>query len=121
MSPTPATPDLLEVIDRALAAALREVRRARALTPSAADAAHPKRAEGGKSMSQTSACEDILKTEGHPMHAMALIAALEKRGIRANRDSLVSALAKRLSPKGPFVRTGGNTFGLAVWPPTERA
>jgi len=47
------------------------------------------------------------------MHTSALIAALERRGVQANRESLASALTKRLSPRGPFVRTGGNTFGLA--------
>lgn len=47
------------------------------------------------------------------MHATVLVAGLAKRGIHASRDSLVSALSKRLSPRGPFVRTAGNTFGLA--------
>ena len=47
------------------------------------------------------------------MHAAALVAALEKRKIRTSRDSIVSALSKRLAPRGPFIRTAGNTFGLA--------
>lgn len=110
MPTKPRPPDILEVIDRALAAALREVRRARALSPGALERV---RATGGKRISQTNTCEDILKSEDRPMHATALVAALAQRGVHASRDSLVSALSKRLAPRGPFVRTAANTFGLA--------
>jgi len=104
----PKPPDMLEVIDRALQAALREVRRARALAPGAAALTQP-----GKRTSHTDTCRDILETEGRAMHASALVEALERRGVRTTRDSLVSALSKRLAPRGPFIRTAGNTFGLA--------
>ena len=110
MPSKPTSPDMLVVIDRALSAALREVRRARAQAPSALSAP---RTPAGKRLSQTTLCLDILKKEGRAMHTSALIAALERRGVQANRESLASALTKRLSPRGPFVRTGGNTFGLA--------
>ena len=117
MAPQPTIPDMLEVIDRALSAALREVRRARALSPPTAARAH--RSAGGKRMSQTSICLDILEIEGRPMHASSLIAALESRGVHASRESLVSAITKRLSPRGPFVRTAANTFGLTGWDNSE--
>ena len=110
MAPKPTSPDMLTVIDRALSAALREVRRARALTPGVLKAP---RSPAGKRLSQTTLCADILENEGRPMHTSTLIAALEQRGVHANRESLASALSKRLSPRGPFVRTAGNTFGLA--------
>ena len=104
----PKKPDILEVIELALSAALREVRKARALVPGAA-----RTRAAIKSTSQTATCEDVLKSAGRPMHALALVEALEQRGVRTTRDTLVSALSKRLSPQGPFLRTGPNTFGLA--------
>jgi hypothetical protein len=64
-------------------------------------------------MSQTKAVEDILKSEGRPLHISALLGALEAAGLRANRESLVSAITKKLAPLGPFIRTARNTFGLA--------
>src|SRR4030042_15681 len=88
----PKPPDTLEVIDSALSAALKEVRRARSLSPVAAPAGR----RHGKSKSHTDSCKDILTAEGRPLHATALVQALQQRGVRTTRDSLVSALSKRL-------------------------
>jgi hypothetical protein len=106
--------DVLDVLDRVLSAALREVRQVRQIR--SMDAAGPSlrpTAQPGKRMSQTSACIDILTEVGEPLHVHVLIAELAKRNIQSNRETLASALTKRLSPNGPFVRTAGNTFGLA--------
>lgn len=107
--PTSSDQNLLTVLDNVLSAALKEVRKARALTqpPPTADSA------AKKSSSRTAACRTVLLRSGGPLHVHALVAALAAEGISANRDSLVSALTKQLSPLGPFVRTAGNTFGLA--------
>lgn len=106
----PSPPDILEVIDDALTAALREVRRARARAP--VPLLHPGRPRGRTSNIKT--CQDVLAAAGHPMHVSALLDALAKLGISTSRDALASALSKRLAPKGPFVRTAPNTFGLAA-------
>lgn len=106
--------DVLDVLDRVLSAALREVRQVRQIQ--SMDAAGPKprpTAQLGKRMSQTSTCIDILTETGGPLHVSVLIAELAKRNIQSNRETLASALTKRLSPNGPLVRTAGNTFGLA--------
>lgn len=103
-------PDLLEVLDDVLSAALREVRRARARQP--APAPVPPQPNAART-SQPEACIDVLVDAGRPLHATALVDALRARGIEATRDSLVSALSKRLAPQGAFVRTAPNTFGLA--------
>ena len=106
--------DILDVLDRVLSAALREVRQVRQIQ--SMDAAGPKprpTAQPGKRMSQTSTCIDILTEAGGPLHVSVLIAELAKRNIQSNRETLASALTKRLSPNGPLVRTAGNTFGLA--------
>lgn len=105
----PQTPDVLEVIDNALTAALREVRRARARGPVL-------ETQLGKIRTGTShvkMCYDVLVDAGRPLHVSTLLAALADRGATTSRDALASALAKRLAPKGPFVRTAPNTFGLA--------
>lgn len=104
-------PDLLEVLDAALTAALREIRRARARSPLPA-AASPKLDAVGTSC--TVMCIDILTGSTGPLHISVLLAELEKRGIQTSRDSLVSALSKKLAPHGSFCRTAPNTFGLAA-------
>ncbi len=105
------SPDLLEVIDSALTAALREVRRARAMAP--VDAL-PISKSKAKSTSNVNLCLDVLGSAGRPLHISSLLEALRKLGVTSSRDSIVSALSKRLAPNGPFVRTEPNTFGLAT-------
>lgn len=100
---------ILAVIDNMLSAALREVRRARALGPVPVE---PKR-DRDKSRSNTERCLDVLVKVARPLHVTALVDALGRDGVKTSRDSLVSALSKRLAPHGPFVRTAANTFGLA--------
>lgn len=104
----PLDPDFLEVLDDMLTAALKELRRARARQP----ASPTTPASTGKRTSQPAICIDVLTAAGRPLHVSALIEALHAHGVQANRDSLVSALSKRLAPHGPFVRTAANTFGL---------
>jgi hypothetical protein len=103
--------DLLEVIDNALTAALREVRRSRARGP-----VPPASAEKGRSKtSNVNRCFDVLVNANRPLHVTVLLEALAEQGVTTSRDTLTSALIKRLAPKGPFVRTAPNTFGLARW------
>lgn len=100
--------DLLLVLDDVLSAALREVRRARA----AAVPAAPPRPEGPAGTSQVKLSRDVLVEAGRPLHVNALVDALAQRGVTTTRDTLVSALTKRISPRGPFVRVAPNTFDL---------
>jgi hypothetical protein len=105
-----APPDILEVIDSALTAALREVRRARARGPLPT----VPESRGRAATSNIKTCHDVLVEAGHPLHVSALLDALSRLGVSTSRDALASALAKRLAPRGPFVRTAPNTFGLAA-------
>lgn len=105
------SPELLEVLDNALTAALREVRRARAKAP--VDSVLSRPVESQRT-SNVNLCLDILGDAGRPLHISSLLDALNKLGVNTSRDSLVSALSKRLAPNGPFIRTEPNTFGLAV-------
>lgn len=112
MAPEDSEIDVLDVMDRVLSAALREVRSARARRP-VTGASVPSPDAGSGSKSQTALCVDILKDAERPLHITALLDALAARGVGASRESLVSAICKKLAPVGPFVRTAPNTFGLA--------
>jgi len=66
-----------------------------------------------KSMSQMEMVHDILLNVRKPLHISEIIEQLQKRfGIAIDRESLVSALSKKVARKDRFIRTGKNTFGL---------
>ena len=56
---------------------------------------------------------DILKEEGRPLHISELLDRIDARfAQRIDRESLVSALTKRVLRADRFVRTEKNTFAL---------
>jgi hypothetical protein len=56
---------------------------------------------------------DILKDAQQPLHVSDIIARIATRfGVTVDRESLVSALTKRVVRGDAFVRTGKNTFTL---------
>jgi HB1, ASXL, restriction endonuclease HTH domain len=56
---------------------------------------------------------DILKEAAHPLHISELLLRIRARfGDQVDRESLVSALTKRVARADRFVRTDKNTFGL---------
>ena len=114
MAERPEDIDVLLVMDRVLSAALREVRAARARVPVPEGATHQRKAQKVRK-SNTSMCVDILRATGRPVHVSGLLAALDADGVQTTRESLVSAISKKLAPQGPFVRTAPNTFGLHSW------
>lgn len=112
MDPKPEEIDILEIMDRVLSAALHEVRGIRARRPVAGVVLEVSETRD-VSKSQTSLSIDVLKDAGRPLHVSALLGALDALGVQTTRESLVSAICKKLAPVGPFVRTAPNTFGLA--------
>jgi hypothetical protein len=63
--------------------------------------------------SQVSIVTDILSSAGTPLHVAEIIhQAKEQHGVSLDRESLVSALTKKVKKGVTFVRTGPNTFGL---------
>lgn len=55
----------------------------------------------------------ILKDAQEPLHASEIIARIATRfGVTVDRESLVSALSKRVVRGDAFRRTGKNTFTL---------
>ena len=68
-----------------------------------------------KSMSQVDIAFNILSKTGKPLHISQIIADAEKMfGVKLERESLVSALSKKVMKEDRFVRTGKNTFALKV-------
>jgi DNA-directed RNA polymerase delta subunit len=64
-------------------------------------------------MSQVDMVEDILKVSGESLHISDIIDRVEKsQGVCIERESIVSALTKKVAQKDRFVRTDKNTFGL---------
>ena len=66
-----------------------------------------------KSMSQLGMVLNILTKAGRPLHMSEIIAEAEKGfGVKLERESLVSALSKKVMKGDRFIRTGKNTFAL---------
>lgn len=103
---------LLEVIENSLEAQLRAVRRLRSPISDSRKAA-PSAAKSQKmGMSQIDMAYDILLS-GESLHIKEILAAISSRfHIEVDRESLVSALSKRVARGDRFQRVGKNTFSL---------
>lgn len=98
---------ILDTIEASLSAQLRAVRRLR----SGEQAAKPRSPREG--MSQVDMAYDILKKAGVPLHVSEIIARIEHvHGQRVDRESLASALIKKVRRNNRFVRSDKNVFGL---------
>ena len=66
-----------------------------------------------KSKSQIDIVFNILSTAGAPLHVSKIISEAEKVfGVKLERESVVSALSKKIVKGERFLRTGKNTFAL---------
>jgi DNA-directed RNA polymerase delta subunit len=64
-------------------------------------------------MSQVEMAYNILELAGKALHISQIIEEIERVfGVALDRESLVSALTKRVLRNDRFVRTGKNTFSL---------
>ena len=98
---------ILDTIETSLAAQLRAVRRLK----SGEKSTSPGRRTKG--MSQVEMANDILRKAKTPLHVSEIIARIEKlHGQQVDRESLVSALVKKVQRQDRFVRTDKNVFGL---------
>jgi phosphoglycolate phosphatase-like HAD superfamily hydrolase len=106
---------ILETIESALDAQLRAVRKLRRGEPTKTK---EKAAQQGRS--QMSIVEDLLAEAGQPLHISAIIERAKSRFSQSlDRESLVSALTKRVKRKDRFVRSAPNTFGLRPTKPVK--
>ena len=74
---------------------------------------HERKVPQGERMSQMRMITDILTSSRAPLHVTEIIRQAKKRfGVALDRESMVSALSKKVKKGVAFVRTGPNTFGL---------
>ena len=67
----------------------------------------------GRGMSQVDMVCDILDRAKRPLHITQIIDDVEKiHGVKLERESIVSALSKKVMKEDRFVRTDKNTFAL---------
>jgi len=103
--------DVLEAVSKAQLKALRRLRRTPRPQPAGAGAAPPKR------MSHIEIVYDILRDAHRPLHVSAILARVAQRhALTLDRESVVSALAKRVARQDRFLRTAPNTFGILPHP-----
>ena len=96
---------VLDAFEVSLDAQLRAIRR---LQSGRAEAQAPR-----KSMSQVDMAYDILRRSGQPLHVSQILDRIEAlHGQRLDRESLVSALVKKIQRQDRFTRTGKNVFAL---------
>ncbi len=109
----PNTPrdDLLEALEAITKAQLRAIRRLQLSPKTKSKTGAP--AEGHRRMSGMDMVINILQREGRPLHITDVLAAVQKRfGVPLDRESVVSALSKRVARQDRFLRTAPNTFAL---------
>ena len=98
---------ILNTIEASLEAQLRAVRRLKA------GEHNGKSRSPRKGMSQVDMAYDILKRAGAPLHVSEIIARIEQvHGRHVDRESLASALIKKVQRRNRFVRSDKNVFGL---------
>jgi len=98
--------ELLNILEKTTEGQLRAVRSLRR-----AAASPPRQTRKGKS--NISIVEDILRTHGGPLHINDILQkAAERYGKKLSRESLVSALTKKILDEQTFCRVARNTFDL---------
>lgn len=108
---------LLEILEESLQAQLKAVKRLRhtARGEESSEPGPQGRSERSskKGMSQVNMAIAILESAGTPLHITPLLQRMEEQfGRRVDRESLVSALSKRVARQERLVRTARNTFAL---------
>lgn len=98
--------DLIDVLEAMLEGQLRAVRSLRA-----GPRPRRRRADGRKSNIQI--VIDVLTAQGGPLHVNEIILrARRDHGVELKRESIVSALTKKVMDGDTFRRTGRNVFAL---------
>lgn len=96
---------VLDAFEASLDAQLRAIRRLKQ------DKAEPRRARKGRS--QVDMAYDILQRAEGPLHISDILDRIARvHGQRLDRESLVSALVKKVQRQDRFIRTDKNVFAL---------
>jgi DNA-directed RNA polymerase delta subunit len=98
---------ILSIVEASLEAQLRAVRR---LRKGKTEEEKPRRKKG---RSQVDMAFDILKKARSPLHVSEIIDRIQAQfGEAVDRESLVSALSKKVARQDRFLRSEKNTFSL---------
>lgn len=74
------------------------------------------RTQSKKRTSNIDIVHNVLKTAGHPLHVTDIIKMAEQDyHVNFNRDSIVSAILKKINAGQTFIRTAPNTFALKTY------
>lgn len=103
---------LAELLLDAQLKAVRKVRHRPSSTPDGGVAAPRRRGAPRSGTSQLDVVFAILKAAGQPLHIAEIIARAAAAGPVLDRESVVSALTKRIQRADRFRRTAPNTFAL---------
>jgi hypothetical protein len=96
---------VLEAVEITLEAQLRAIKRLRT--------ADEKPLEPKKGMSQVDMAYDILKRSDEPLHISDIIQKIESiHQTKVDRESLASAITKKVKREDRFIKTGKNIFGI---------
>ncbi len=99
----------LSFYESLLSAQLRVIRQLKSPKPKKT------RAKEGKSMSNIDMAIDILRRAERPLHISEIIAQVKSRhGVDLDRESLVSALVKKVHRQQGISRTDRNTFQIGA-------
>jgi len=110
-SPPLTREDLLDILEKSAQVQLRALR---SLRPGQRPP-RPRPGPAGKSNIQI--VYDILLKAGGPLHIQDILQqARQSYGVRLRRESLVSALTKKVLDQNTFTRTAPNTFDLVQRP-----
>lgn len=108
MSQAVTRDEIIEITEVILASQMRALRSLRQ-----GEANGPRRGPRSAKMSNLFIIENILKAAGTPLHINDIILrAAKDHGVKLKRESIVSALTKRILDGRTFRRTGRNVFAL---------
>ncbi|MFV0337484.1 MAG: hypothetical protein ACK5LK_04485 [Chthoniobacterales bacterium] len=105
---------VLEAVEASLSAQIKAIRSLRRAKETSGSQLHSSSSSSRKKgMSHLDMAQDILVDAAAPLHVNEIISRIKRRfGVRVDRESLVSALSKRVVRQDRFERTGKNTFAL---------
>jgi hypothetical protein len=74
------------------------------------------RSKPKKRTSNIGIAQNVLNSAGHPLHVSDIIQMAEQHyQVQLNRDSIVSAILKKVNAGQTFIRTAPNTFALKTY------
>jgi hypothetical protein len=113
----PIQDSLLSLAELLLEAQIKAIRKVRQSTasPGVAGSTAPRRRGAPRTgKSQLDIVYNVLKSAKGPLHISEIVARATAAGFGLDRDSVVSALTKRIQHSDRFRRTAPNTFALLI-------